>query len=196
MFYQSYNLTITKYVEYFRVLVGVMETYEGMCRYEPGLIKAQLTTQGVTGTDLDSPNPIKLRKALAVCRKEYLSCIILQGLDNIRFYQLKTDLANSMVMRQDNFPKTIVETQCLLNGYKTPPRQQRVTEPENDKIAFVQGRDCSAPPPIRSIKCWHCQKKSHYKSNWPKLQVQELDMGMQNLSINNCKEMHNLFSVN
>ncbi len=73
------------------MLVGIVETYGGTYGNEPVLIKAQLTAQGVTGTDLDSLDAEKLKKGIAVCRKDYLLCMILQGSDNIRFYHLKTD---------------------------------------------------------------------------------------------------------
>ncbi len=48
------------------------------------------------------------------------------------------------------------------------------------------------PSLIETIRCWHCGEKGHYKSNCPKLQVQELDVGMHNLSSNICKEAHSL----
>ena len=93
-----------------------METYGSMYGNEQGLIKAQLTAQGVAAADLDSSDSTELKKALEVCREQYLSCMILQELDNTRFYQLKINLANSMTMKQDKFPKTIVEMQDLLNN--------------------------------------------------------------------------------
>jgi hypothetical protein len=46
------------------------------------------------------------------------------------------------------------------------------------------------------IDCWHCQKKRHYKSNCPKLQAQELEVGMQNFNINICNKGHSLFLAN
>ncbi len=76
-FYQSYDAMTTEYVEHFKALVGIVEMYGSVYGNEPGLIKAQLTAQGVTAADLDSPNPTKLKKALEVCRKEYLSRMIL-----------------------------------------------------------------------------------------------------------------------
>jgi hypothetical protein len=139
-FYQSYDATTTEYVEHFKVLVGAVEMYSSACRNEPGLIKAQPTAQGVAAADLDSPNPIKLKKALEVCRKEHLSCMILQGLDNTSFYQLMIDLANSTTMKQEKFPKTMVETQGLLNDYKMPPRQQHAKDPDKNGVRFIQNR--------------------------------------------------------
>jgi hypothetical protein len=53
-------------------------------------------------------------------------------LDNTRFYQLKINLANSMTMKQDKFPKTMVEMQGLLNDYKTPLSQQRAKDLDSD----------------------------------------------------------------
>jgi hypothetical protein len=89
----------------------------------------------------------------------------------------------------------MVETQHLLNDYKTPPRQQRIKEPDSNGVAFVQNGGSPAPPLIGTIKGWHCRKKGRCKSNCPELQVQELDMGVQNLSINICKETHCLLSA-
>ena len=111
----------------FKVMVGIAETNSGAYGNKPGLIKAQLTAQGVAMADLNSPDPAKLAKALEVCRKEYLSCMILQGSDNTRYYQLKIDLANSMTMKKDEFLKTMVETQRLINNYKMPLRQCSVS---------------------------------------------------------------------
>jgi hypothetical protein len=195
-FYQSYNVTTTDYVEHFKALVGVVEMYGGAYGNETGLIKAQLAAHGVAAADLNSPNPTELKKGLEVCRKEYLSCMILQGSDNTRFYQLKIDLANSMTMKQDKFLKTMVETQGLLNNYKTPPRQQCAKDLDSNGITFIQiGPPCKART-VANIDCWHSQKKGHYKSNCLKLKAQELDVGMQNLDITICNKVHSLFSAN
>jgi hypothetical protein len=98
-----------EYVEHFKALVGIVETYSGTYGNELGLIKAQLIAQKKAAADLDDPNPIKKKKVLAMCRKECLSCMILQGSDNTRFYQLQINLANNMTMGQDQFPKIIME---------------------------------------------------------------------------------------
>ncbi len=103
-------------MEHVKALVGLVETYGGTYGKEPGLIKAQLLEQGVPAADINTPNADKLKKALAVCCDSYLSCMILQGSDNSRFYQLKTDLANDMTKGQDSFLKTIVQTMHLLIG--------------------------------------------------------------------------------
>ena len=121
-----------KYAEHFKfkALVGVVETYGGTYGNEPGLIKAQLTTQRVVVADLNNPNLAKLAKALEVRCEEYFSCMILQGSDNIGFYQLKIDLANSMTVKK--------ETQHLINDYKVPPRQLRLRGSDSDRVTFVR----------------------------------------------------------
>ncbi len=193
-YYQGYEVTITEYVEHFKALVGVVETYVGVYGNEPGLVKAQMLEQGMLAVDVDTPNADKLKKALAVCVNSYLLCMILQGSDNSRFYQLKTDLANDMTKGQDNFPKNIVKTTHLLNNYKVPARQQHVKDPNNNGVAFVQSMGGTAPPLVGDILCWHCGKKEHYRSNCPELQVQEINVRVQNLNIGNCEEGHGLFS--
>jgi hypothetical protein len=151
IYYQGYEVTIMEYVEHFKVLVGVVQTYGGTYGNELGLIKAQLLEQGVLAADVDTPDADRLKKALAVCCDSYLSCIILQESDNSRFYQLKNDLANNMTKGQDNFPKTIIKTTNLLNNYKVLARQQHVKDPNNDGVAFMQNTAGTAPLPEGDI---------------------------------------------
>jgi hypothetical protein len=68
-----------------------------------------------------------------------------------------------------------------------------VTVANNDGVAFVQNTGGTAPLPAGDISCWHCGKKGHHRSNCPKLQVQEINVGVQNLNIGNCEEGHGLF---
>jgi hypothetical protein len=99
-----------------------------------------------------------------------------------------------MTKGQDDFPKTIVKTTCLLNNYKVLARQQRIRDPNDNGVAFVQNLGGTAPLPVGDILCWHCEKKGHYKSDSPKLQVQEINIGVQTLNIGDCEEGHGLFS--
>jgi hypothetical protein len=50
--------------------------------------------------------------------------MILQGSDNSRFYELKTDIADDMTKGQDDFTKTIIKATHLLNDCKVLARQQ------------------------------------------------------------------------
>jgi hypothetical protein len=152
-----------------KALVGVVETYGGTYGNVPGLIKAQLLEQRVLVADVDTLDADKLKKTLVVCHDSYLLCMILQGSDNSRFYQLKTDLTKDMTKGQDNIPKTIVKRMHLLNNYKVPVRQQRIKDPSDNGVAFVQNTGGTAPSPIGVIWCWHCGKKGHYRSNCPEL---------------------------
>jgi hypothetical protein len=160
-------------------------------------VRAQLLDQGVAEADLDALVADKHKKALVICWEAYLSCMILRGWDNSRYYQLKIDLANDMTKGRDNYPMTIVETTRLLNNYKVPARQQRVKDPNNNVVAFVQTgpkKPGANAPPVGDVDCWHCGKRGHYRSNCSKLQVQELNVGVQNLHMDDCKDEHGLFS--
>jgi hypothetical protein len=159
-------------VEFFKALVGVVETFGGAYGNKPGLVRAQLLDQGVAEADLNAPDADKHKKALAVCREAYLSCMILRGSDNSRYYQLKTNLANDMTKGQDNYPKTIGETTRLLNDYKVPARQQRVKDPNEDGVAFVQTgprKPGANALLVGDVDCWHCGKRGHYCSDCPEL---------------------------
>ncbi len=59
-----------------------------------------------------------------MCCDSYLLCMILQGSDNSRFYELKTDIADDMTKGQDDFTKTIIKAMHLLNDCKVLARQQ------------------------------------------------------------------------
>ena len=114
-------MTTTEYVEFFTALVGVVETFGGSYGREPGLVKDEIKIQAGIA-DRANPTPKELEVAYAMCREEYLACMLLRGADNGRYYKLKDNLANNMALGQDNYPKTIVETTRLLNDYRVPPR--------------------------------------------------------------------------
>lgn len=139
VFYQSYDMETTEYVENFQALIGVVETYGGAYGREPGLVRAQLKKQeGVATADLDAPDPQQLKDAEAVCREEYLSCMVLRGADQSRYGKLKDDLSNNMTKGLDNFPKTIVEAMRLMTDHKVPARTPRVRAGGSEGVAFVQ----------------------------------------------------------
>jgi hypothetical protein len=60
-----------EYVEYFKALVGVVETYGGTYRQEPGLIRAQLMVQGVAEASLADSNPQQMKKAEKIFQEKY-----------------------------------------------------------------------------------------------------------------------------
>ncbi len=163
MYYQAHNVTNTKYVVHFKVLVGVVETYGGAYGHEPGLVAMELVAQGVKPKDVATADQAEIIKAEEVCRECYLSCMLLRGADNGLYFQLKVDLSNDMTKGTNNFPKTIVETMCLLNNYVPLPRLQHAHDPDGKGLAFLQGEGgISRGGPRRDnankgeIKCWHC----------------------------------------
>ncbi len=132
-------MTNTEYVEHFKALVGVVETYGGAYGREPGLVAAELIAQGMKPEDVDTADQAAIIKAEEVCREGYLSCMLLRRTDNSRYFQLKVDLSSDITKGTDNYPKMVVETLRLLTDYVPPPRLQRVRDPDSEGLAFIQG---------------------------------------------------------
>jgi hypothetical protein len=68
IFYQTYEMLMTDYIENFKALIAVVETYGGAYGHEPGLVRSQLIKQGVASTDLAAPDPNQLKDAEEMCR--------------------------------------------------------------------------------------------------------------------------------
>ena len=95
-------MTNTEYVEHFKALVGVVETYGGACGRERGLVVAELVGQGMKPKEVDTADRAAIIKAKEVCRECYPSCMLLHGTDNSCYFQLKVDLSNNMTKGTDN----------------------------------------------------------------------------------------------
>jgi hypothetical protein len=119
-------------------------------------------------------------------------CMLLHGADNGQYYQFKVDLSNNMTKGTDNYPKTMVETMCMLTDYVPLPRLKHARDPDGEGLAFIQGEDGALRGPKKDIKCYRCGGP-HYKNECPKLKL--LDSGVQNLNIDDCDNEHNLFSA-
>ena len=85
-------MTNTEYLEHFKALVGVVERYGGAYGREPGLVAMELVAQGMKPQDINTADCADVKKAEEVCRKCYLSCMLLRGANNSWYYQLKVDL--------------------------------------------------------------------------------------------------------
>jgi hypothetical protein len=96
-------VTNTEYVEHFKALVCVVETYGGAYGQEPGLVATELVAQGVRPEDIDLADRVAIIKAEEVCRECYLSCMLIRGADNGRYFQLKVDLSNNMTKGADSY---------------------------------------------------------------------------------------------
>jgi hypothetical protein len=81
----------------------------------------------------------------------------------------------------------IVDTMRLMSDYKVPKRAPCIQAGGNKGVAFVQdggaGGATARAASMAAIDCWHCGKTGHYKSNCPKLKVEGVDNGVQNLSV-------------
>ncbi len=171
-YYQAQDVTNTEYVEHFKALVSVVEMYGGVYGREPGLVATELIDQGVRPEDVDSADWAAIIKAEGVCRECYLSCMLLRGTDNSRYFQLKVDLSNDMTKGTNNYPKTIIDTLRLLTDYVPCAR-----DPDGEGLAFIQS-DSSMSRGSKSkskVECWYCGGP-HFKNECPKLKL--LDTGV------------------
>ena len=187
-------MTNTEYVKHFKALVGVVKTYGCVYGCNPGLVATELVAQGVKPEDVATMDCAEIKKVKEVCRNCYLSCMLLRGANNGRYFQLEVDLSNNMMKGTNNFPNTIVKTMCLLTNCTPLPRGKRVHHPDGKGLAFTQGKGGV----LRGLKGDSANKvkigELHYKNECPELKL--LDMGIQNLNMNNCGKEHTLFSAN
>ena len=65
--YKRYNMSTTENVDNFKALVSVLETYSRAYGCKPGLLRAQLIKKGLSASDLDAPDLIKLKNAEKIC---------------------------------------------------------------------------------------------------------------------------------
>ena len=108
--------------------------------------------------DVDSSDQAAIIKAKEVCHREcYLSCMLLRGADNGRYYQFKVDLSNDMTNEINKYPKMMVETTRMLADYVPPPRLQCVHDLDGKGLAFVQGKGgvMRGPKTKKDLKCHH-----------------------------------------
>ena len=125
--------------------------------------------------------------------------MILQGSDNTRFYQPKIDLANSMTTKKRMSSQrpwwrlSVSSTSIKCHQDSCASEARTATGPRSYRTADRLG---NRQPHCRPMTLSDCGLKGHYKSNCPELQVQELDVGVQNLDIDMCEEAHSLFSAN
>ncbi len=157
----------------------------------------KLVTRGLKPQDVDTADCTDVKKAKEVFSECYLSCMLLHGASNSRYFQLKVDLSNNMTKGTDNFPKAIVQTMRLLANYSPPPRLQRARNPDGKGLAFVQGKGGALRGPKKDsakkeVECWHCGGP-HYKNECPELKL--LDTSVQNISIDSCNKEHTLLSA-
>ncbi len=91
------------------------------------------------------PNAAEIKKALVVTRECYLSCMILQGSDNSRFYQVKTNLQNDMTKGTQD---------CRPNN-SPPQRLQGASKARSCSRAGQRGSGICAGSRREDARDWH-----------------------------------------
>ncbi len=152
------------------------------------MVVEELVAQGMKPEDINTADRVVIIEDKEVCRGCYLSSMLLGGTDNSRYFQLK----NNMTKGTNDYQNTIVEAMRLLTDYVPPPRLQRVHNPDVEGLAFIHGEGGTSHG-LKSkgeAECWHCGRP-HLKNECPEPKL--LNMGIQNLNIDDCSKDHNLF---
>jgi hypothetical protein len=121
-----------------------------------------------------------------VTRECYLSCMILRGSDNSRFYQVKTNLQNDMTKGTTTTPRR--SSKLLASSANT--RCPQGTSVPDSRTAREQ-HSCKAAEK-RSLRL--AQLTAGIMANWGTTKQAELQIeGVQNLNIEDCVQEHSLF---
>ena len=102
-------------------------------------------------------------EATARANEQYLACLFIALADAGRYSELKQELCNAYLFKQDKYPKTIVEALGLLKNY-VPGRLAVTKVPKNEGetrrevLAFVEAGGASA---ASTLVCFLCGNKGH-----------------------------------
>ena len=119
---------------------------------------------GQAEAKLEEPQLEKVRaEATARANEQYLACLFIALADAGRYSELKQELYNEYLFKQDKYPKTIVEALGLLKNY-VPGRLAVTNVPKNegdtrrDVLAFVEAGGVVA---ASTLVCFLCGNKGH-----------------------------------
>jgi hypothetical protein len=119
--------------------------------------------------------------AQAYTREQYLACAFLSGSDRKRYGKLLEDLENDYTVKQDNYPRTLVDTYSLLIHWKQKPRDLMralvMAFANVDEEKKERRRPGRRPPRVKpdksDIQCYRCKVMGHYSNECPELEEEE-----------------------
>ena len=132
------NMPNNEYLKLFNAQVTVLETLGGPLPIHPALVIKKLGTLGVTGSDIENPDPDLYTKAVNCAQKEYPALLTLSGANVTEFGGLRDKPENESLSGNNNYPKDQTELLHIMDKYK--PEVARIVQNQQkntEELAFI-----------------------------------------------------------
>ena len=107
-----------KCLKLFNARVTILETLGGPLPVHPALVIVKVGTLGVTGSDIEHPNPDLYDKAVNSAERGNLALLVLSGANVTQFGGLRDKIENKSLFGNDNYPKDQAELINIMNKYR------------------------------------------------------------------------------
>jgi hypothetical protein len=87
---------------------------------------------------------------------KFITCVFLAGVDTKKYGRLKTELNNTYVAGQNNYPKMVESAVTMLSHYMKD-KGVHVTDEDKGQVTLT-----SFMQKHKNVKCYKCGKKGHY----------------------------------
>jgi hypothetical protein len=114
LYTQGNKLSVDEYFRNFKSLWDMVEAFRGSPRVHKGLVDVVLKTKAVYP---NNPSKKELREVEAVMSEAVKAALLISGANKTRYGQLKEQLANSYLLRTDQYPNTLEKTSRILRNY-------------------------------------------------------------------------------
>jgi hypothetical protein len=94
-------------------------------------------------------------------KNKIITCVFLAGVGTKKYGRLKTELNNSYVGGQNNYPKTVESAVAMLSHYMND-KGVHVTDEDKGQVALT-----SFMQKHKNVTCYKCGKKGHYANKCP-----------------------------
>ena len=167
---QGPKQTNLDYAKHFRAQVKTVMAHGGQPWSHPSLakllgadIRKEMYGSKPEGELEDEELELVRKEATAKANEKYLACLFIALADAGRYSELKQELCNAYLFKQDKYPKNIVEALGLLKNY-VPGRlaAKKVSKDEGESrkevLAFVEAGGTSA---ANTLVCFLCGNVGH-----------------------------------
>ena len=141
MFWKNPNVENETYKSHFDNYVTVLEAYAGRITVPPDLVDGKLRE---LYPSLRYPKNVlshQREAATEAAKEKYLACMLLAGSKNAKFGDIKDELSNSYLIRDNHYPNNREGIVSITNNWKGSNKQQPTTTNNTtvqDEVEFVQ----------------------------------------------------------